>query len=376
MRDIGADLLRTISAEVDEAAPGPFPTAWAALDRLAAGFGADEAGLDPQEALIETTREALGTDRVFVFQAPIGSKSPATGLPANDWFQAFAWGLIARLPVHVDRLCRGSLQGPSDAPRSVAMVRLSRSRSIWLVAMSLQGERPLGPVDLEVMVLARRMVESFCRSSHERSRLNDTLVELVKGITSAVDARDTYEIGHSERVGRLSARLGRRLGLEVGEVGDLYLAGLLHDVGKMGVVDSVLRKAGALTPAEYELAKQHVVLGDAILSGVSQLRTLGPGVRNHHERYDGNGYPDRLGGRDIPMLARVVAVAESYDAMVSHRHYRPPLSTAQVMRAFSQGAGLLWDPDVVTCLLDCRPELVCAGPAEPNGLTVGAIAAE
>ena len=135
---------------------------------------------------------------------------------------------------------------------------------------------------------------------------------------------------------------------------DLYVAGLLHDVGKIGIDDDVLKKCGPLTPEEYRKIQAHVEIGVTILKDLKKLHHILPGVRHHHESFDGNGYPDRLAGEDIPYEARILAVADSFDAMSSNRPYRKRLSLMQIDEIFRKGRGQQWDPAVVDALFNCR----------------------
>ena len=147
--------------------------------------------------------------------------------------------------------------------------------------------------------------------------MRETLFGVVRCLSTAIDAKDPYTCGHSERVARISVRIGQEMGLSRGEVSDLYLAGLLHDVGKIGIRDEVLLKSGPLTKDEYTHMKEHPITGDRIVSKIKRLSYLCAGVRSHHERYDGTGYPDGLAGESIPLMARIIAVADSCDAMMA-----------------------------------------------------------
>src|SRR5262249_3706701 len=145
--------------------------------------------------------------------------------------------------------------------------------------------------------------------------LKELMVGLARSLTAAIDAKDSYTFGHSERVARIGVELGRALGMEGDALSDLYLAGLLHDVGKIGIPDALLQKSEKLTSAEFDIIKQHVTIGYQILSDLRPIRHLLCAVLYHHERYDGGGYPEGLAGEAIPLLARVLAVADAYDAM-------------------------------------------------------------
>jgi HD-GYP domain-containing protein (c-di-GMP phosphodiesterase class II) len=195
------------------------------------------------------------------------------------------------------------------------------------------------------------------RGSSNYQDIKNLLVGLTRSLTSALDAKDAYTYGHSERVARIAVELGRELDLEEDEIGDIYLTGLLHDIGKIGVSDAVLGKRERLTPAEFEQIKQHVTIGYSILVDLRQIRSLLPGVLYHHEHYDGSGYPDGLVGESIPLLARILAVADAYDAMSTTRPYRAALPYERVEEILVQGAGKQWDKRIVDACLRCRHKI-------------------
>ncbi len=198
------------------------------------------------------------------------------------------------------------------------------------------------------------LLEMYVRGSNRYQELKDLLVGLTRSLTTALDAKDSYTFGHSERVARIAVELGREMGLEGDELGDIYLAGLLHDVGKIGIRDTVLLKPGPLTPEEREHIKQHVTIGYSILAELRQIRNLLPGVLYHHERYDGTGYPDGLAGENIPLMARILAVADAYDAMSNARPYRSAMPCRKVEEILVAGMGTQWDRQVVEAFLRCR----------------------
>jgi HD-GYP domain-containing protein (c-di-GMP phosphodiesterase class II) len=201
------------------------------------------------------------------------------------------------------------------------------------------------------------LLELHARASGRYQDLKELLVGLTRSLTAALDAKDSYTYGHSERVARIAVELGRELGLQGDELSDIYLAGLLHDVGKIGIRDSVLGKVEPLTVEEFEHIKQHVTIGYAILSDLRPIRNLLPGVLYHHEHFDGNGYPDGLTGEAIPLLARILAVADAYDAMSTNRPYRDAMPCRKVEEILVKGADSQWDKRVVDAFLRCRQRI-------------------
>jgi HD-GYP domain-containing protein (c-di-GMP phosphodiesterase class II) len=236
----------------------------------------------------------------------------------------------------------------------------------WLIAVNKraaggppgpEGRGPFRLTDAAVLTPFAALLELHGRASRRYRDLKELLVGLTRSLTAALDAKDTYTFGHSERVARIAVELGRELGLPEDELSDIYLAGLLHDIGKIGVRDSVLRKAEPLTPEEVEELRKHVVVGHSILSDLRQVRNLLPGVLHHHERVDGTGYPSGLAGEAIPLLARVLAVADAYDAMSTRRPYREAMPWRQVEATLEAGAGTQWDARVIDAFRRCRERI-------------------
>ena len=171
--------------------------------------------------------------------------------------------------------------------------------------------------------------------------------DVLQGLVFAVDTKDRYTKRHSEDVARYAVFLARQDGLDDATVGAVRLAGLLHDIGKIGMPDHLLRKPGALTDDEYEIVKQHVVLGDLIVRDLPDTDLIRAGIRHHHERWDGTGYVDGLAGEAIPLIARIVAVADSFSAMTTSRAYRKALDTEEAIRRLNGAAGTQLDPRLV-----------------------------
>jgi HD-GYP domain-containing protein (c-di-GMP phosphodiesterase class II) len=212
----------------------------------------------------------------------------------------------------------------------------------------------IGPVDIERLSPFVGLLELHLRSFARYGDVKELLVGLTKSLTAALDAKDSYTYGHSERVARITVELGRELGFSPDDLSELYLMGLLHDVGNLGVKESILSKPEKLTPEEFDHIKQHVTIGYSILSDLGPVRHLLPGILYHHENYDGSGYPDGLVGEAIPLVARILAVAEACDSMSNKRPYRDALPYRLVEETLVEGSGKQWDPQVVQALLRCR----------------------
>ena len=170
-------------------------------------------------------------------------------------------------------------------------------------------------------------------------------------LAEAIDAKDKYTNGHSRRVAEYSAMIAKAAGKDEEECREIYLAALLHDVGKIGVPGSIISKEGKLTDEEFEKIKMHPVIGESILSKIEISPSLSIGAHYHHERYDGKGYPEGLKGEEIPEIARIIAVADAYDAMTSKRSYRDSLSQEVVRGQIEKGTGTQFDPKFAKIML-------------------------
>ncbi|MQY52865.1 MAG: HD domain-containing protein, partial [Firmicutes bacterium] len=177
--------------------------------------------------------------------------------------------------------------------------------------------------------------------------LEDMYISTVKSLAAAIDAKDPYTRGHSERVTRFAMLIAKELGLDDKTQRDVQLCGLLHDVGKIGVPISVLRKKDKLTDEDWKHIRRHPVLGAEIISPIAQLKELIPNIRHHHERYDGKGYPDKLKGEDIPLISRILAVADTFDALTSERPYRSGLADKAALEEMEVVKGTQLDPACV-----------------------------
>ena len=201
-----------------------------------------------------------------------------------------------------------------------------------------------------------RMRKSLSQEVERRAAEWESLSRhVVQTLAEAIDAKDKYTKGHSGRVALYSQEIAKRYGYDEKKQDDIYMMGLLHDVGKIGVPDTVINKKGRLTDEEFEMIKVHPAVGDRILKNIREMPELAVGARWHHERYDGRGYPDGLKGEDIPEQARIIAVADAYDAMTSHRSYRDVLAQEVVRSEIEKGRGSQFDPvfaDIMLQMID------------------------
>ena len=193
-------------------------------------------------------------------------------------------------------------------------------------------------------VLTSQVIEQTAAAVEHRERFDRLSLQLVHTLAGAIDAKDAYTNGHSERVATYAREIALRAGKSESVQENIYLIGLLHDVGKIGIPDTILNKPGKLTDEEYAVIKTHPLQGDKILRNISEFPELAIGARWHHERYDGYGYPDGIAGEQIPEEARIIAVADAYDAMTSSRSYRDPLSQERVRSEIVNGRWSQFDP--------------------------------
>lgn len=208
------------------------------------------------------------------------------------------------------------------------------------------------------VAMAIRNAQLFGGLKHEAERNRNLFFETAIALGSAIEAKDPYTHGHTERVTRYSLLIAQRM-MEHGEIEqdakfreNLYIASLLHDIGKIGVPESILQKKDRLTPEEFDIMKGHSVRGAEMLARVTDFEGCIAGVRHHHERYDGSGYPDGKKGEDIPLIAAIIAVSDAYDAMTSDRPYRRALSKDQAIEEIRRYQGIWFHPVVARVLID------------------------
>lgn len=189
-----------------------------------------------------------------------------------------------------------------------------------------------------------------------RRKAEITSIETAEALVRAIDALDPYTNGHSIRVAQYSRMIGERAGMNEKEVAELFYAALLHDVGKIGISREILRKGEGLSNDEWREIRKHPVIGSDILRGIRSMPNVASGARWHHERYDGRGYPDHRAGEAIPPIARIICVADCYDAITSRRSYREPMTQAEARAEIERGRGKLFDPYYANIMLEIIDE--------------------
>jgi len=227
----------------------------------------------------------------------------------------------------------------------------------WILSCNLPDGQEYGTVEASLLNSIATILGTHLRNIDLYQQHQALLLSFVRSLVSTLDAKDPYTRGHSERVALVARRLGEELQLPENDLQDIYLSGLLHDIGKIGVDDRILQKPGSLTDEEFLEIQRHPMVGYSILKGMKNLHRVLPGVRNHHESYNGTGYPDGLAGEDIPLMARILAVADSFDAMGSDRPYRTGLPLEKVEEIFRRGAGQQWDADVIDAYFSARDDI-------------------
>jgi GAF domain-containing protein len=206
--------------------------------------------------------------------------------------------------------------------------------------------------DLEVLEVLANQVAVALENARLYEEVGQMFGAVIEALLETVEKRDAYTRGHTRRVTGHSVAIGQGLGLAKAEVEELRLAAMLHDIGKIGISDRVLHKDGALTHEELETVRHHPVYGAEILQHIKKLHGVLPGVKHHHERYNGTGYPGGLKGSDIPVMARIIAVADTFDAMVTDRPYRKGLAVYAAVEELKKQRGVQFDPAVVAAFLE------------------------
>lgn len=275
---------------------------------------------DETVSLLTRIRSGHLTDRVLTCEKPSDLPDPA--------FAALGSSLLFE-PLKIDGRCAG----------------------LFVAADKKSREPQLTTIDLKLISASLAQLQVFLNNGLLYHRLHRMFMGTLEALTAAIDAKDAYTCGHSLRVALIGSMIARQVGLEPATVERVHVAGLIHDVGKIGVPEAVLCKPGRLSEEEFAFIKRHPEIGARIVRGVPHFEDVIPGVLYHHERFDGKGYPEGRSGADIPLFGRILAVADSFDAMSSNRAYRPALLREKVRSEIERCAGTQFDPELARAFL-------------------------
>jgi putative nucleotidyltransferase with HDIG domain len=214
--------------------------------------------------------------------------------------------------------------------------------------------------DLDLLKGLSNQVAIAIENARLYDELRETFYATIHALAETIEKRDPYTAGHTKRVMNYSLAIGRMMGFSKKEIENLKLSAILHDIGKIGIRDDVLLKNDKLTSDEFKKIMMHTVYGAEILNHIRQLKSVVPGVKNHHEKYDGSGYPDGLKGDEIPVIARIIAVTDTFDAMTTDRPYRKGLSFDEAFEELKKMAGTQFDPNVVNAFFRAYEEMEIA----------------
>ncbi|HEY8787210.1 MAG TPA: GAF domain-containing protein, partial [Candidatus Limnocylindria bacterium] len=240
---------------------------------------------------------------------------------------------------------------PFRTPSEVHLPMKSRGQLVGVLACGTDAPNVLDDEDVAVLQTLANLVATAFENAGALARMRELYLASVRALAAAVDARDPYTRSHSARVAALSRGIAEEMQLSADQVRRIQLGALLHDIGKIGVPDAILNKPGALTPDEWVMMRSHSMLGASIVNAVEPLRDLVPIVRSHHERYDGAGYPDELGGDLVPIEAYVVAAADAFEVIVSRRAYKPAQTVEHACAELLRCRGTQFHPAVVDAFL-------------------------
>lgn len=204
--------------------------------------------------------------------------------------------------------------------------------------------------------IQRKNTEYLQEIEEKNKEIQRVTLEAISTIANIIDAKDEYTKGHSQRVADYASELAKRLGYSEEALENVRYIALLHDIGKIGIPDSVLKKTARLSDQEFEVMKQHVDIGNRILHDNTVIKDLFKGAKYHHERYDGKGYTEGLQGEEIPEVARIICIADSYDAMTSSRVYRPRMTEEQAIQQLLENSGSQFDPDMIEVFVQILAE--------------------
>ncbi|MBN2584345.1 MAG: HD domain-containing protein [Planctomycetes bacterium] len=323
-------------------------------------------------ALFRDTQEQTGEPRV----ATVGDVK-LDGDELLRLYHHFERDLMDGREAIIANECRESREFSDVAPdiNNMVLVPMRQGNKLYgiLAAFNKLNDGEFFSTDVKLMSSVTGTIAVFVENSHLYDNLHQLMLGTVRALVSSIDAKDQYTCGHSERVAWISRRIAERMGLDGEDVERVYLAGLLHDIGKIGIPEAILLKNGRLEPEEYDVMKKHPLIGAKILAGVRELEGVISGVLHHHERLDGQGYPKGLNNESVPLEGRIIGLADSLDAMTSHRVYRPAMPREKVQNEIIRCTGTQFDVRCVDALMDIGlTEILDSVPTQSGELSIGA----
>jgi HD-GYP domain-containing protein (c-di-GMP phosphodiesterase class II) len=252
----------------------------------------------------------------------------------------FVLGLAALAAIVFARTLSNPIKRLAAASRAFASGDFS-------TRVRVRSGNEIGELAFTFNKMASEIEDQIRRLKQAAEENKELFLGTIRALAQAIDAKDPYTRGHSVRVNRYSVLLARQLGMSDEQIADIHVASLMHDVGKIGIHDKILQKPGKLTSEEFEVMKTHTVKGAQIMAPIRQMQRVIPGLRSHHERWGGGGYPDALKGEGIPLMARVIAVADAFDAMTTHRPYQKAMSFAQALERLNVLKVVAFDERIV-----------------------------
>jgi HD-GYP domain-containing protein (c-di-GMP phosphodiesterase class II) len=238
--------------------------------------------------------------------------------------------------------------------------------------VSVRTRNEIGELAHSFNVMADEIEEQIRKLKRAARENHELFMDTIRAMAQAIDAKDPYTRGHSMRVNRYSVILAKELGLKGAQLREIHVSSLMHDVGKIGIHDAILQKPGKLTAEEFEVMKTHTVLGANILAPIRKMKRIIPGLRWHHERMNGQGYPDGLSGDQIPLMARIIAIADTFDAVTTHRPYQDTMTFDEALKVLERLKGDALDEKIVDAFMNAYAHgLIRSADIGEAGVTAG-----
>ncbi len=340
------------------------------------------------QGILETTIRAFHLDQCSILLSDQSSnrfrvyslKSLTPGKPENtpsrtegeDLDEALSGkgGFLFSKPLQ-DLVENPSLDGDAPAPSAISVPLFLRNELIGVLnADKRRSGNKFDAGQLKLLYIFASQISISLENVRLHQNLKEKLLNAVSTLAMALEAKDAYTRGHSQRVSHYSVEIARAMGLDEEEVEAIRLAGILHDIGKIGIRDEILQKRGKLTEEDWNQIRKHPEISVTILSRIPDLKGIVKIVRHHHERYDGTGYPDGLAGEEIPLGARILAVTDMLDALISDRPYREKITFAEAVEKIREASGTQLDPKIVEALEKIADRL----SLDPTDILVAAVA--